>query len=33
MNNRTKPLILCIDDDEVTLKLLDRLITKTQAGM
>lgn len=25
MNNRTKPLIMCIDDDEVTLKLLDRL--------
>ncbi len=26
MNNRTKPLIMCIDDDEMTLKLLDRLI-------
>jgi len=28
VNNRTKPLIMCIDDDEVTLKLLDRLIKK-----
>ena len=26
MNNLTKPIILCVDDDEVTLKLLDRLI-------
>ena len=26
VNNLTKPLILCVDDDEVTLKLLDRLI-------
>jgi len=26
VNNRTKPLIMCIDDDGVTLKLLDRLI-------
>ncbi|MBT9439062.1 MAG: response regulator, partial [Desulfobacterales bacterium] len=26
VNNRTKPIILCVDDDEVTLKLLDRLI-------
>ena len=26
MNNLTKPMILCVDDDEVTLKLLDRLI-------
>ncbi|MCK4619705.1 MAG: response regulator [Desulfobacterales bacterium] len=26
VNNLTKPLILCVDDDEVTLKLLDRVI-------
>ena len=26
VNNLTKPIILCVDDDEVTLKLLDRLI-------
>ncbi len=26
MNEKQKPLIMCIDDDEVTLKLLDRLI-------
>ena len=26
VNNLTKPLILCVDDDEVTLMLLDRLI-------
>ena len=28
-NNRIKPLIMCIDDDEITLKLLDRLIINT----
>ena len=26
VNNRTKPLIMCIDDDEMTLKLLGQLI-------
>ena len=26
MNNSVKPLVLCVDDDEVTLRLLERLI-------
>jgi CheY-like chemotaxis protein len=26
VNNLIKPIVLCVDDDEVTLKLLDRLI-------